>query len=87
QPACAGVELQPGQSIVSVSSGGGGYGPPWRREPDRVAHDVREGWVSRERAADVYGVELDAAGAVLDGATRLRRAKLAEFERPAVQNV
>ena len=78
QPACAGVELAPGQSIVSVSSGGGGYGAPWNRDPERVAHDVREGWVSRERARDVYGVELDAAGAVLADATRQRRAGMAE---------
>lgn len=87
QPACAGVELHPGQSIVSVSSGGGGYGPPWRREPERVAHDVREGWVSRERAASIYGVELDAAGAVLAEATRIRRAQLAERSPPAPEEL
>ena len=52
-------------------------------EPERVAHDVREGWVSRERAADVYGVELDATGAVLAEATRTRRAQLAEGSPPA----
>ncbi len=78
QPACAGVELRPGQSIVSVSSGGGGYGPPWRREPDRVAHDVREGWVSRERALEVYGVEVDERGEVMVEATRERRAGIVE---------
>lgn len=86
QPACAGIELRLGQSIVSVSSGGG-YRPPWRREPGRVANDVREGWVSRERAADVYGVELDAAGAVLAEATRIRRAQLAECSPPAAEEV
>ena len=78
QPACAGVELQPGQNIVSVSSGGGGYGAPWKRDPQRVAHDVREGWVSRERAREVYGVALDEAGAVAEDATRALRARLAE---------
>ena len=78
QPACAGVELAPGQTIVSVSSGGGGYGPPWRRDPERVAHDVREGWVSAERACEVYGVELDAQGGVLAEPTHRRRARMAE---------
>ena len=43
QPACAGVELSPGETIVSVSSGGGGYGPPWQRDPMQVRRDVEEG--------------------------------------------
>lgn len=72
QPACAGVELAPGQTIVSVSSGGG-YGPPSQRDPERVAHDVREGWVSRERAREVYGVEVDERGEVMAQATLERR--------------
>ena len=78
QPACAGVELAPGQSIVSVSSGGGGYGHPEQRDPERVAHDVREGWVSRERAREVYGVAVDERGEVVVAATRERRAEMAE---------
>ena len=40
-----------------MSSGGGGYGPPRERDPDRVRRDVAEGWISPERARDVYGVE------------------------------
>ncbi len=52
------VELQPGQRIVSVSAGGGGYGSPLERDPEQVRHDVLEGWVSRQRAEDVYGVVL-----------------------------
>jgi N-methylhydantoinase B len=50
------IELRAGERIVSVSSGGGGYGNPFDREPRLVLHDVLEGWVSRERARDVYGV-------------------------------
>jgi N-methylhydantoinase B len=52
------VELQPGQRIVSISAGGGGYGSPLERDPEQVRHDVLEGWVSRQRAEDVYGVVL-----------------------------
>lgn len=55
-PACYGVRLEPGEYVISLSSGGGGYGPPLAREPARVLHDVSEGWVSLERARDVYGV-------------------------------
>ena len=57
-PGCAEVSLEPGEMIVSVSSAGGGYGSPLEREPSRVLDDVVEGWVSRERAREVYGVAL-----------------------------
>jgi N-methylhydantoinase B len=36
--------------------------PPWQRDLDRVAQDVREGWVSRARAREVYRVEVDERG-------------------------
>lgn len=52
------VELQPGEYIRGVESGGGGYGEPWRRDPQRVRHDVLEGWVSSARAQDTYAVVL-----------------------------
>ena len=57
------LELQPGEKIVSISAGGGGYGDPRTRALAAVVHDVREGWVRRERARGVYGVvvtDLDA---------------------------
>lgn len=57
-PGCAEVQVQPGKSMVSISCGGGGYGPPEERAPSRVAEDVRERWVSRSRAETVYRVAL-----------------------------
>jgi N-methylhydantoinase B len=63
------------QTVVSYANGGGGFGDPRTREPDRVAFDVREKWISAERARDVYGVALDADGGVDAAATaRLRGA-------------
>jgi N-methylhydantoinase B len=56
-PPTGAVVLEPGETIVSISSGGGGYGPPRERDPARVRHDVAEGWISAERAREVYGVE------------------------------
>lgn len=53
------VELADGERIVSITGGGGGYGPPPERDPELVRKDVREGWISPERARDVYGVELE----------------------------
>lgn len=67
------VMLAPGETIISLWAGGGGYGPPVERDPERVAHDVREGWVTRERAAKVYGVAIDESGHVDREATEALR--------------
>ena len=53
------TELEPGEWIVGLESGGGGYGDPLERDPEAVRHDVLEGWVSRERAEADYGVIFD----------------------------
>ena len=65
-PAKTTVAVEAGDVISYRTCGGGGYGPPREREPERVLRDVLEEKVSVERARDVYGVvvsgrELDAA--------------------------
>jgi N-methylhydantoinase B len=80
-PACYGVTLEPGEYVVSYSSGGGGYGKPTERDPALVMHDLQEGWITAERARSVYGVETaegtEAGVPVLDeAATRTLRASL-----------
>ncbi|HEX4483100.1 MAG TPA: hydantoinase B/oxoprolinase family protein [Solirubrobacteraceae bacterium] len=75
--AWARVVLQPGETIISISSGGGGYGPPHERAVEHVLHDVADGWVSVERTREVYGVVLGEDGSVDAEATRVRRAELA----------
>jgi N-methylhydantoinase B len=47
--------LKSGDVIRFERSGGGGYGPPSERAPDALRDDVRNGYVSREAAATVYG--------------------------------
>jgi N-methylhydantoinase B len=42
-----------------LSGGGGGFGSPLEREAEKVAEDVREGYVSAEVAREVYRVALD----------------------------
>jgi N-methylhydantoinase B len=49
---------------------------PYERDVERVAHDVREGWISVERAFETYGVSLDVRGQVDPGRTASRRAWL-----------
>jgi N-methylhydantoinase B len=50
--------IQPGQSVVSLSAGGGGYGPPRERDANRVLEDVLDAYISPARAEAVYGVAL-----------------------------
>ncbi|HXP37387.1 MAG TPA: hydantoinase B/oxoprolinase family protein, partial [Solirubrobacteraceae bacterium] len=75
--AWARVVLAPGETIISISTGGGGYGPPFERDVEHVLHDLRDGWISAERAREVYGVVLAENGSLDEGATRARRAELA----------
>ena len=64
---------EPGETIISVSCGGGGYGPPGERDPVLVANDVREGWITPARARDIYRVAIAEDGTVDRQATeRLR---------------
>jgi N-methylhydantoinase B len=55
-PMATTMAIEPGERVLSRTGGGGGYGDPLARDPELVAEDVREGWISRSRAADVYGV-------------------------------
>jgi len=71
------VTLQAGETVLAQTAAGGGYGPPWEREPERVLRDVVEGWVTRAHARDVYGVVVTEAGAVDEAATAARRRELA----------
>lgn len=54
-PVFAAVVVGPGERVRSLSAGGGGYGDPRGRPREAVAADVREGWISAERARRIYG--------------------------------
>jgi N-methylhydantoinase B len=72
-PACGGVTLAPGETLVAITCEGGGYGPPLEREPHLVQRSVSEGLISRARAAAVYGVLVDDGGELdLPGTHALR---------------
>jgi N-methylhydantoinase B len=53
------IDLEPGDVISIRTCGGGGYGPPEERDREAVLRDVREGKVSRERAREVYKVDVE----------------------------
>jgi N-methylhydantoinase B len=69
--------LKAGESFVVRSGGGGGYGSPLRRDPEKVALDVRENYISADCAREVYGVALDDALRVDTVATARRRKAMA----------
>jgi len=69
------VTLETGERIVSQTTGGGGYGAPTERDPEMVRRDVAEGYISAERAQEIYGVVLDGSGNVDVGATATQRAQ------------
>lgn len=71
----ANFKLEKDDLIVFKSSGGGGYGDPLDRDVARVARDVQLGYVSPERAREVYGVIMNDNG-VDENATRARRRQL-----------
>lgn len=48
--------MRAGERFFNFSAGGGGYGNPLEREPQRVVDDVLNGYVSGEAAREVYGV-------------------------------
>jgi N-methylhydantoinase B len=52
--------VREGESWVALSTGGGGYGDPFERDPEAVRRDVRDGLVSTGAAASAYGVAIDA---------------------------
>jgi len=66
----------PTDVYFSIWQGGGGYGDPIEREPERVAADVRQDYVSREEARRTYGVVVAEDGTVDEAATEERREEI-----------
>jgi N-methylhydantoinase B len=76
------LRLEPGDVVRIRTSGGGGYGDPLDRDPERVWGDVEQGFVSRGAAERVYGVVLDGDAGVDLTETARRRAQLRQTKRP-----
>ena len=67
--------LRPGDRLFLRAGGGGGFGPPGQRDPERVAHDVRQGYVSEANALEKYQVALHPDGTVDLPATQALRGR------------
>lgn len=71
------IVVNRGDRVSIKPAGSGGYGSPLEREPERVLDDVLNGYISREAAAELYGVVLTQAGTNIDAAkTRDRRSRM-----------
>lgn len=56
------ITIEPGDVVRTENGGGGGYGQPQQRDPQRVANDVRRSYLSAETAQSVYGVAMRCDG-------------------------
>ena len=73
------IDLSPGDVLVLQSPGGGGFGDPLWRDPERVRADYSEGYVSPDRAKEEYGVIIDPSTHLVD---HDKTEKLREEMRP-----
>jgi N-methylhydantoinase B len=72
--------------VVFLTAGGGGWGDPLERNPELVASDVHEGYISPDKAAD-YGVVLDSPEGEVDvNATNALRTRLREERKGHVSD-
>ncbi len=69
--------LKYGDVLVNHSGGGGGWGDPFERSPERVLDDVVNDFVSAECARNDYGVVIDPVAMAIDVAAtdQLRKTK------------
>jgi N-methylhydantoinase B len=70
------VPVFEGDRLVFETAGAGGVGDPLERDPEAVAKDVRWSLVSRETAANEYGVVLHEDGTIDASATESKREEI-----------
>jgi N-methylhydantoinase B len=80
-PLSDGNKVKRGDILRIETGGGGGWGHPHDREPERVLNDVLSGYVSRASAEKDYGVVLTADGSAVD----VQKTQKARAARPAVK--
>jgi N-methylhydantoinase B len=78
------VAVDPDDRVQLDLPGGGGYGDPHERDPERVLADVVDGYVSLEAARERYGVEIEYLG---DPGRLVRTADLYRVDREATQRL
>ena len=82
-PFSDGNVLRRGDILQLQTGGGGGWGHPYDREPERVLADVLAQFVSRESALEDYGVVLSTDGESVEAAATAARRQ----DRPPVDGL
>lgn len=70
------LKVEPGDRIVFITAGSGGWGDPLDRPAEKVLSDVRNDLVSREKAERDYGVVIAAGNMIDTAATDALRKKM-----------
>jgi N-methylhydantoinase B len=63
----ANVQFLPGDRILLITPGGGGYGDPRSRDREAIALDLLAGFISPGAAKDIYGYELISDAGLFSG--------------------
>lgn len=79
------VVVNAGDRVEIRPAGGGGYGDPIAREPERVLADVRDGYVSRASAERDYGVVIDETTWQVDETATAARRREIKARREAME--
>jgi len=79
-PVSDGTIVKRGDIVRVITGGGGGWGHPHDREPERVLEDVLCGFVSAEAAARDYGVSITPEGEIDTDLTAVLRATRPEVK-------
>lgn len=70
------LDLEGGDVLSVATPGGGGYGDPLERDPQKVLRDINQGLISSSDAREDYGVVLTDDGAIDYKATEAARTDL-----------
>ncbi|MGB2763053.1 MAG: hydantoinase B/oxoprolinase family protein [Candidatus Aminicenantaceae bacterium] len=74
----SGVLIRKGDILRVQTAGGGGFGSPLKREPERVQKDFVQKKISRRHAREIYGVVFSRTGKIDQPATKLLKKKMME---------
>lgn len=87
-PPIAVLDVGPEDVFAFTSNAGGGFGDPLNRDIKKVARDVLWGFVSREKAKEIYGVILKLNTFEVDEVqTKLERNKIRARRAPSGEKV
>ena len=70
-----GLKLKPGDTVTYYTGGGGGYKNPFERSPERVLDDVKERYISIQKAESDYGVVINTDLSIDENMTKKLRSK------------